>query len=126
MMTQLVNQIKKNFQFLTNKNVDLQKILTTQRDIRRKPFVNAASKFDGINHFLAEEHISSAFVHTESTVSPTTISALAVPDTMCPDGSDALLKDGLPVQCGTGSDGFNLCPRGHYCSIDPDQNGIFY
>lgn len=43
---------------------------------------------------------------------------------MCPDGSDALLgKSGQPVLCGSGFDGHELCPRGYYCSIDPDRNG---
>lgn len=43
---------------------------------------------------------------------------------MCPDASDPLTDAaGKPTVCGTGFDGFQMCPKGYYCSIDPERHG---
>ncbi|CAD5225297.1 unnamed protein product [Bursaphelenchus okinawaensis] len=47
------------------------------------------------------------------------------PSNMCPDGSDALNGEGgKPMVCGAGLgvDGFKMCPRGFYCSMDAERN----
>uniref|UniRef100_A0A1I7RSZ6 Kunitz/Bovine pancreatic trypsin inhibitor domain protein n=1 Tax=Bursaphelenchus xylophilus TaxID=6326 RepID=A0A1I7RSZ6_BURXY len=47
------------------------------------------------------------------------------PSNMCPDGSDALNgSEGKPLVCGAGLslDGFKMCPRGFYCSMDLERN----
>jgi hypothetical protein len=51
--------------------------------------------------------------------------ATALPESMCPDGSDALLDESTkkPLVCGTGLDGHELCPRRYYCSIEPERKG---
>lgn len=94
---------------LGDDNLDLQQLLNQQLarggDVRRKPFIN-------------DEQQSTPNEETKSTTN-----FLLTPATMCPDGSDALLKEGSPVSCGSGFDGHLLCPRGYYCSIDPERNG---
>lgn len=92
----------------------MHKILASQHEIRRKPFT------DKLNGFNAVEQV--AFVSPLSTV------ASVLPWNMCPDGSYGLLKKGKAVLCGTGIDGFNLCPIGYYCSIESEQNSklIFF
>lgn len=95
-------------------NLDLHKILAGQQEIRRKPFVNATDKINEVN----QKKIESISMQVESS----TTSVLSVPQNMCPDGSDALIKNGQAVLCGSGVDGFSLCPKGYYCSIESEQN----
>ncbi|KAI1722806.1 kunitz/Bovine pancreatic trypsin inhibitor domain-containing protein [Ditylenchus destructor] len=170
-------------------SIDLRRLVNEQRergDVRRKPFISAAGKFDGDDHHHhsqegeKEHDEASPVVHgvpiqqqakptyddisapgsltpnnaptgsaadasatssdsatsdvvqaasgqqspAASSGSSSDSSSLQTPPTMCPDGSDALLDAfGHPVMCGAGFDGHELCPRGHYCSIDPERNG---
>lgn len=121
---------------------DLGKVLSPQRqwgDVRRKQ-ESAALAFGVATHSgdkdqqavrpLTEHKSEQPAAETQSSTSastespPPSTSTDALPANMCPDGSEALNGlEGRPLVCGAGRafDGFDLCPRGFYCSMDAER-----